>query len=204
MLRGGGWSDFKVANATGIFGCDCDVERGPGVGRGGRFFELGEAAAHDDAEDDHLGRDALCIRHRQSHQLLRSQRGKVTLTVNMTYNESHKMDDGCSIPSVIKNATPKSVYGSADSTISATAPVYLLETCSPSSTPISRAWCRRRRQMSEETVMLSAMTTQEYASAKCLLVPKKKFAFGSPVITLVATPRPVGGREGGGRHEADG
>ena len=126
------------------------------------------------------------------------------LTVNMTYSESHKMDDGCSMPSVIKNATPKSVYGSADSTISATAPVYLLETCSPSSTPISRAWCRRRRQMSEETVMLSAMTTQEYASAKCLLVPKKKFAFGSPVITLVATPRPVGGREGGGRHEADG
>ena len=59
MLRGGGWSDFKVANATGIFGCDCDVERGPGVGRGGRFFELGEAAAHDDAEDDHLWRDAL-------------------------------------------------------------------------------------------------------------------------------------------------
>ena len=52
--------------------------------------------------------------------------------------------------------------------------------------------------MSEETEMLSAMTTQEYASAKCLLVPKKKFAFGSPVITLVATPRPVGGGEGGG------
>ena len=58
--------------------------------------------------------------------------------------------------------------------------------------------------MSEETVMLSAMTTQEYASAKCLLVPKKKFAFGSPVITLVATPRPVRGREAEGSCEADG
>ena len=85
-------------------------------------------------------------------------------------------------PSVATYAMPKSVYGSMDSMMSDAAPVYVLATSRPSVCSIRFATQRMRVQMSVEHVKLSPMTSEEYESAICAAVPRKKFESGTPEV----------------------
>ena len=100
--------------------------------------------------------------------------------MNIAYRERNKIDRGLFAPNVTTYATPKSVYGSIDSMMTAAALVYGLAASWPSARRMSRDARRIRTQISVVHATLRASPTEEYESATCdeTLPEKNPWAFG--------------------------